>query len=32
MSWLFEFNLAENRPAYLIALGAIAGGLLIPRF
>ena len=32
LSWLFEFNLAEHWPAYLVALAVIGGGLLIPRF
>jgi len=32
LTWLFEFNLAEHWPAYLIAVGVLAGGLLIPRF
>jgi polyferredoxin len=32
LGWLFEFNLAEHWPAYLIALGVIGGGLFIPRF
>jgi polyferredoxin len=32
LGWLFEFNLSEHWPAYVIALGVLAGGLLIPRF
>jgi polyferredoxin len=32
LNWLFEFNLAEHWPAYLVALVVVAGGLLIPRF
>jgi len=32
LSWLFEFNLAEHWPAYLIAVLVVTGGLLIPRF
>jgi polyferredoxin len=32
LSWLFEFDWLEHWPAYVIALGVIAGGLLIPRF
>jgi len=32
LTWLFEFNLAEHWPAYLVAVLVIAGGLLIPRF
>jgi polyferredoxin len=32
LGWLFEFNLAEHWPAYLVALGIIAGSLVINRF
>jgi polyferredoxin len=32
LGWLFEFNLAEQWPAYIIALVVIIGGLFIPRF
>lgn len=32
LGWLFEFNWAHHRPAYLIALAVILGGLFIPRF
>ncbi len=32
LNWLFEFNLAEQWPAYAVALAIIAGALLIPRF
>jgi NAD-dependent dihydropyrimidine dehydrogenase PreA subunit len=32
LGWLFEFNLVEAWPAYAVALGIIAGSLLIERF
>jgi len=32
LGWIFEFNLAESWPAYLIAILFILGALLIPRF
>lgn len=32
LGWIFEFNLAESWPAYLIAILFIVGALLIPRF
>jgi len=32
LGWLFEFNLAEQWPAYLTALLILAGALFIPRF
>jgi polyferredoxin len=32
LNWLFEFDLTEHWPAYLIALAVIVGGLLVPRF
>jgi polyferredoxin len=32
LGWLFEFNLAESWPAYLIAISFIVLALLIPRF
>jgi len=32
LGWLFEFNLAEQWPAYAVALGIMAGALLVPRF
>ncbi len=32
LGWLFEFNLAESWPAYLVALLVVVAALLIPRF
>jgi polyferredoxin len=32
LGWLFEFNLAEQWPAYVVALGIVVGAFLIPRF
>jgi polyferredoxin len=32
LGWLFEFNLAEHWPAYVVALGIVAGALVMPRF
>jgi polyferredoxin len=32
LGWLFEFNLAEQWPAYVVALGIVAGSLFIKRF
>ncbi len=32
LGWLFEFNWAEQWPAYLITLGVLIGAFLIPRF
>lgn len=32
LGWLFEFNLAEHWPAYVVALTIIVGALVIPRF
>lgn len=32
LGWLFEFNLEEHWPAYAVALGIVAGSLLIRRF
>jgi polyferredoxin len=32
LGWLFEFNLAEHWPAYVVALGIVAGAFLVPRF
>ena len=32
LGWLFEFNLAEHWPAYVVALVILAGSLLIRRF
>jgi polyferredoxin len=32
LGWIFEFNLAEQWPAYVVALGIVAGALVIPRF
>lgn len=31
LNWIFEFNWAENWPAYLVAVGVVGGSLLIPR-
>jgi polyferredoxin len=32
LGWLFEFNLAEQWPAYAVALGILAASFAIPRF
>jgi polyferredoxin len=32
LGWLFEFNLTEHWPAYAVALGIVAGSLLVNRF
>jgi polyferredoxin len=32
LGWLFEFNLAEQWPAYVVALAIVVGAFLIPRF
>jgi len=32
LGWLFDFNLAEQWPGYLVTLVVLAGSLLIPRF
>ncbi|MBN1659475.1 MAG: 4Fe-4S binding protein [Anaerolineae bacterium] len=32
LGWLFEFNLAEQWPAYAVALGIVAGSLFANRF
>jgi polyferredoxin len=31
LGWIFEFNLAENWLAYVVALGVVVGVLLVPR-
>ena len=32
LGWIFEFNLAEHWPAYVVALAIVVGALVIPRF
>ncbi len=32
LGWIFEFNPAEQWPAYVVALGIVIGALFIPRF